>query len=139
VLIINGAQQALDLIGRVLVEPGDVVAVEEPGCPPARQSFRSQGATVVARLVYTAPSHQFPMGAPWSLARRRALLPWADRHDSAIVGPAALTGLILGYGVPGRLVLGGLIAVAAPATVPVSENMQRILCRKVSAWSIVVT
>ncbi|RSM53709.1 GntR family transcriptional regulator [Actinoplanes sp. ATCC 53533] len=102
VLITNGAQQALDIIGRVLVEPGDVVAVEEPGYPPARHLFRSQGATVVgvpvdaeglvvdalppaARIVYTTPSHQFPMGVPMSPARRGELLSWAERHDSAIV------------------------------------------------------
>ena len=102
VLITNGAQQALDVIGRVLVEPGDVVAVEEPGYPPARQLFRSQGATVVgvpvdgeglvvgalppnARIVYTTPSHQFPMGVPMSLARRHELLSWAARHDAAVI------------------------------------------------------
>jgi GntR family transcriptional regulator/MocR family aminotransferase len=102
VIITNGAQQALDLIGRVLISPGDVVAVEEPGYPPARLLFRSQGATVVgvpvdaegllvsalpdaARLVYTTPSHQFPMGVPMSPARRRALLAWADRHDAAVI------------------------------------------------------
>ncbi|MFI7542014.1 PLP-dependent aminotransferase family protein [Actinoplanes sp. NPDC049599] len=102
VLITHGAQQALDLIGRVLVEPGDVVAVEEPGYPPVHRLFRSLGATVVgvpvdaeglvvdalpaaARIVYTTPSHQFPMGVPLSPARRRALLAWADRHHSAII------------------------------------------------------
>lgn len=102
VLITNGAQQALDIIGRVLVEPGDIVAVEEPGYPPARRLFQSQGATVVgvpvdgeglvvdalpagARLVYTTPSHQFPMGVTMSLARRSQLLSWAERHGSAIV------------------------------------------------------
>ena len=79
VLITRGAQQALDLIGRVLIEPGDVVAVEEPGYPPARALFGSLGARVIgvpvddegivvrsipraARLVYTTPSHQFPLG-----------------------------------------------------------------------------
>jgi len=102
VVITNGAQQALDIIGRVLVEPGDVVAVEDPGYPPARHLFQSQGATVVgvpvdaeglmvdalppaARIVYTTPSHQFPMGVPMSLARRGELLSWAERHDSAII------------------------------------------------------
>ena len=102
VLITNGAQQALDIIGRVLLEPGDVVAVEEPGYPPARRLFRSQGATVVgvpvdaeglivealpasARMVYTTPSHQYPMGMTMSLARRSELLTWAERHGAAIV------------------------------------------------------
>ena len=48
VVVTNGAQQALDLLGRVLLEPGCVVAVEEPGYPAARMLFASaQGAQVV--------------------------------------------------------------------------------------------
>jgi GntR family transcriptional regulator/MocR family aminotransferase len=102
VLITRGAQQALDLIGRVLIEPGDVVAVEEPGYPPARALFHSLGARVTgvpvdsegiavqsiprtARLVYTTPSHQFPLGTAMSMARRTALLDWAQRHDAVII------------------------------------------------------
>jgi GntR family transcriptional regulator/MocR family aminotransferase len=102
VLITQGAQQALDLVGRVLVEPGDCVAVEEPGYTPARRLFHSLGARVVgvpvdgegldvaalpaeARLVYTTPSHQFPLGTPMSLARRTALLAWAERHDAVVI------------------------------------------------------
>ena len=102
VLITRGAQQALDLIGRVLIEPGHVVAVEEPGYPPARALFASLGARVVgvpvdeegiavpsiprtARLVYTTPSHQFPLGTAMSMARRVALLAWAQRHDAVII------------------------------------------------------
>ncbi|MGW3497934.1 MocR-like pyridoxine biosynthesis transcription factor PdxR [Streptomyces sp. NPDC001020] len=102
VLITQGAQQALDLIGRVVIEPGDVVAVEEPGYPAARLLFRSQGARVVtvpvddeglvvsalpatARLVYVTPSHQFPLGLRMSPARRAALLAWASRHGAVIV------------------------------------------------------
>jgi GntR family transcriptional regulator/MocR family aminotransferase len=102
ILVTQGAQQALDLIGRVLVEPGSCVAVEEPGYPPARQLFQSLGARVVgvpvdgegldvaaipssARLVYTTPSHQFPLGTPMSLARRTALLGWAERRGAVVV------------------------------------------------------
>ncbi|RMI41092.1 PLP-dependent aminotransferase family protein [Actinomadura harenae] len=102
VLVTHGAQQALDLVGRVLIDPGDVVAVEDPGYPPARHLFHSLGARVVsvpvdregldvnalpggARLVYVTPSHQFPLGTPMSLARRAALLDWAGRHDAVIV------------------------------------------------------
>ncbi|MBP2327606.1 GntR family transcriptional regulator/MocR family aminotransferase [Kibdelosporangium banguiense] len=102
VLITQGAQQALGLVGRVLVDPGDCVAIEEPGYPPARRLFQSLGARVVgvpvdsegldvgalpadARLVYTTPSHQFPLGTPMSLARRTALLAWAQRHDAVVV------------------------------------------------------
>ncbi len=82
--------------------PGDVVAVEEPDYPPARDLFTSLGAQVVgvrvdveglvvdelpatARLVYTTPSHQFPLGMPMSLARRSALIAWATRHDAAVI------------------------------------------------------
>ncbi|MET0424470.1 MAG: PLP-dependent aminotransferase family protein, partial [Actinoplanes sp.] len=102
VIVTNGAQHALDLIGRVLLRPGDVVAVEEPGYPPARRLFASLGARVVgvpmdaeglivdalpgaARLVYATPSHQFPLGRAMSLTRRRELLAWAARRPAAIV------------------------------------------------------
>ncbi|MFL6055339.1 MAG: PLP-dependent aminotransferase family protein [Actinoallomurus sp.] len=102
VLITRGAQQALDLLARVLLTPGDHVAVEEPGYPPARRLFTAHGARVTgvpvdedgldvgalpptARLVYVTPSHQFPLGTPMSAARRTALLAWADRHDAVIV------------------------------------------------------
>lgn len=102
VLVTHGAQQALDLLARVLVTPGDVVAVEEPGYPPARQLFASRGARVVpvpvdaeglrvdaipadARLVYVTPSHQFPLGMPLSAARRQALLDHAHKHGAIVV------------------------------------------------------
>jgi GntR family transcriptional regulator/MocR family aminotransferase len=102
VLITRGAQQALDLVGRLLVEPGTTVAVEDPGYPQAQRLFRSLGAKIVpvpvdgeglvvgalpgdARLVYVTPSHQFPLGMPMSLERRLALLAWAESHRAAIV------------------------------------------------------
>jgi GntR family transcriptional regulator / MocR family aminotransferase len=102
VVVTNGAQQGLDLVGRVLIEPGAVVAVEEPGYPPARAVFESLGARVVgvpvdsdgldvtalpraAALVYVTPSHQFPMGIPMSLARRTALLEWAEWAGAVVV------------------------------------------------------
>ena len=102
VLITSGAQQALDLIGRVRVAPGTCVAVEEPGYLPARQVFAALGARVVpvrvdteglvvdrlpaaTKLVYVTPSHQFPLGMAMSLPRRLALLAWAERHGAAIV------------------------------------------------------
>ncbi|MBL0885151.1 MocR-like pyridoxine biosynthesis transcription factor PdxR [Myceligenerans indicum] len=102
VIATTGTQQAIDLVARVLLEPGDVVAVEDPGYPEARDLFALHGAHVVpvpvdgeglvvselparARLVYTTPSHQFPVGMPLSLPRRRALLAHAARAGTAII------------------------------------------------------
>lgn len=102
VLVSNGAQQALDLISRVLIEPGCCVAVEDPGYPPARLLFAAQGAQVVgvpvddqgmiielipehARLIYVTPSHQFPLGMPMSQERREALLAKALRIGAIII------------------------------------------------------
>lgn len=102
VVVTQGAQQALDLLARVLISPGDIVAMEEPGYPPARVAFAAAGARIVpvpvdrngidtarlpdkAKLVYVTPSHQFPLGGSMSLERRLDLLSWAQRHRVAIV------------------------------------------------------
>lgn len=102
VIVTQGAQQALDLLARVTLAPGDVVAVEEPGYPPARDIFAALGAQIVpvpvdgeglvveqlpkaAKLVYVTPSHQFPLGMPMSLARRVALLEWAQARGALII------------------------------------------------------
>jgi len=102
VVVTNGTQQAVDLVARVLLAPGDRVAVESPGYGPPRRLLASLGAEVVGvpvddhglvveaipprtRLVYVTPSHQFPLGVAMSLPRRLALLAWAERHDAAVV------------------------------------------------------
>jgi GntR family transcriptional regulator/MocR family aminotransferase len=102
VVVTSGAQQAFDLVARVVVAPGDIVAVEEPGYPFARAAFEKLGATVVgvpvdskgivvgelprrARLVYTTPSHQFPTGVRTSLGRRLDLLAWAAASNAVII------------------------------------------------------
>ena len=102
VLVTHGTQQALDLIGRVLLEPNACVAIEEPGYARIRELFTRLGARVVgvpvdrdglivsaipaaARLVYVTPSHQFPLGVAMSLDRRLALLAWASRRGALIV------------------------------------------------------
>lgn len=102
VVVTAGIQQAIDLVVRVLLEPGDVVAVEDPGYPPAHLLLRTAGMRVRgvpvdaeglrvdalpddARAVYVTPSHQFPMGMPMSLPRRRALLDWARSRDAVII------------------------------------------------------
>ena len=102
VIVTQGAQQAFDVIGRVLIEPGACVAIEDPGYPPVRQLFCGLGARVVdvpvddeglvvsaipraAQLIYVTPSHQFPLGTPMSLQRRTALLEWAERRRAVVI------------------------------------------------------
>jgi GntR family transcriptional regulator / MocR family aminotransferase len=102
VVVTCGAQHAIDLVARVLLEPGDCVAIEDPGYVPAARLFGALGARVVgvpvddqglivdllppsARIVYVTPSHQYPLGMTMSMPRRRALLRWAERHDAAVI------------------------------------------------------
>lgn len=102
VIVTTGAQQALDLVARVLVEPGSTVAFEEPGYPPARQLLAAQGAKVVGipvdaqgmqvahipdgtRLIYVTPAHQFPLGMPMSAQRRKDLLMRARELGAIII------------------------------------------------------
>src|SRR5215475_1174033 len=105
IVIVNGSQQALDLISRVLLEPGDRVLIEEPHYTGARSAFNAAGAELVAapvdqdgiqipkqklrgrlpRLVYVTPSHQFPTGVVLPLVRRLELLDWASRANAVIV------------------------------------------------------
>ncbi len=96
VVIVSSTQQSIDLCGRLLLEPGELALMEEPGYPSARAALRATGAEVRgipvddqgiivdqviaqtgARLVYLTPSNQFPLGMPLSLPRRLALLRWA--------------------------------------------------------------
>jgi GntR family transcriptional regulator / MocR family aminotransferase len=102
VIVTAGTQQAIDLVMRLLVAPGDTVAVEEPGYAPVRRLCAVVGAKIApvpvdtegivvdaiparARVVFTTPSHQSPTGATMSLSRRRALLTFAERHGVAII------------------------------------------------------
>lgn len=102
VVVVNGAQQALDLISRLLISPGDRVAIEDPGYAGARLAFAAAGATLVptpvdhnglridslprdVKLVYTTPSHQYPTGGVLPLDRRLALLAWANETDALVV------------------------------------------------------
>jgi GntR family transcriptional regulator/MocR family aminotransferase len=102
VFVTSGSQQAIDLVARVLLEPGDVVAVEDPGYSPARRAFQAHGCRVAGvpvdadglvveafpertRLAYVTPSHQYPLGMAMSMTRRQALLDWARRVDASIL------------------------------------------------------
>lgn len=102
VMVTSGMQQGLDLLGRVLIEPGDMVAVENPCYTAAVSVFRALGAEICpvdvdadglrvdqlparAKLVYVTPSHQFPMGVTMSLPRRIALLAWAREVGACVI------------------------------------------------------
>ena len=105
VVIVNGSQQALNLIARILLDVGDWVAMEEPGYLGARHCFLGQFAKIKPiavnytgldlealsncqqkfKLVYVTPSHQFPTGVTMSLSERIALLQWAEKTGTLIV------------------------------------------------------
>jgi GntR family transcriptional regulator / MocR family aminotransferase len=104
ILLVNGSQQAIDLIARILLNPGDAVVIEDPHYQGAREIFRSIGARIIpipvdrsglqvarlpqagrVRLAYVTPSHQFPTGAILPLDRRLALLSWAEKNKAYIL------------------------------------------------------
>ena len=105
VIVVSGAQQAFDLCARVLLDPGDVAAIEDPGYRGTRAALLAAGAAlapipvdadgldvaaldalaVTPRLACVTPSHQFPLGVTLSAARRLALLQWARRRGAWVV------------------------------------------------------
>ena len=105
IIITNGTQQALDLIGRIFLTKTTDVYIEDPGYYGARDIFAATGARIVpvpidkegfdlqtarklsrkARLVYVTPSHQYPLGVTMSLTRRLNLLEWARDRDAFVI------------------------------------------------------
>ena len=105
VIVVAGAQQAIDLAVRVLLDPGDAVWCEDPGFPGAVAALKASGAEIVAvpvdeegmnvgfgerrrpnaRVAVVCPSTQFPLGYALSLSRRVQLIEWAKRNDSWII------------------------------------------------------
>jgi GntR family transcriptional regulator/MocR family aminotransferase len=105
ILVVSGSQQALHIAALALLDPGDRVWLEEPGYWLARRVFDLTQARIVpvpvddegmdvaegirlfrkAKLAFVTPSHQFPLGATMSLARRLQLLEWAQKNGSWIV------------------------------------------------------
>jgi GntR family transcriptional regulator/MocR family aminotransferase len=102
ILVTVGAQHALFLLATLLVGPATAVGVEDPGYPDARNIFASRTNAVVALpldreglalsdaldrcdYVYTTPSHQCPTNLTMPLARREALLAWADARDRVLI------------------------------------------------------
>jgi GntR family transcriptional regulator / MocR family aminotransferase len=103
VAIVSGVQEALDLVARIFLNPGDRVCMENPGYPGAAKAFDAVGAKVCgvpldgqgmelpaailrgARLVYVTPGHQFPLGITMSLPRRLQLLEWSRKSGALIL------------------------------------------------------
>src|SRR6218665_2010888 len=106
-IVTTGSQQALDLLGKTLIGPGDKVIVEGPTFLATIQCFRLYGADLIGaptdangvdtgalekliaehrpKLVYLIPTFGNPSGATLSLARRRQVLEMAVRHQTLIV------------------------------------------------------
>ncbi|WP_103542767.1 PLP-dependent aminotransferase family protein [Streptomyces sp. SM1] len=112
IMVTGGATQALDILVRLLVGPGDVVVIEDPSHTVLRQVFGCSDAAVVpvpvdeeglrvadidarvraqghdperVKLVYVTPSHQFPTGFIMSQPRRRALIAWAHERGATVL------------------------------------------------------
>ncbi|HYW58074.1 MAG TPA: PLP-dependent aminotransferase family protein [Polaromonas sp.] len=105
VVVCSGSQQAIDLVGRLLLDPGDDAWVEDPGYPGIRASLVGHGVTARpvpvdaegllvsqaaaqwpdARLAVVTPTSQFPTGVRMSLQRRLELLDWANAQRAWIV------------------------------------------------------
>jgi 2-aminoadipate transaminase len=111
-LVTTGSQQGLDLVARVLIDPGDVVLVELPSYVGALSAFRNMQATMIGvpqeadgidlaaldatwsrlhaerrrvKFLYVVPNFQNPTGLLIGLDKRRRLLEWAERRDVLIV------------------------------------------------------
>lgn len=105
VIVFSARELRMDLICKLFLNPGDVVAVENPGYPSIRGRLLSYDARIIPvtvdhqgmnidelvqikpspRLVYVTPSHHEPTGAVMPPARRRKLLQWANSTGALII------------------------------------------------------
>ncbi|MFT3731094.1 MAG: PLP-dependent aminotransferase family protein [Hyphomicrobium sp.] len=105
VVVLTSSQEALLLITTMMLDPGDQLAVEDPGYPGIRSALAVSGATALPidvdhngmlvdhlirrspapRGAYVTPSHQYPTTATLSLERRVALIDWAKANRSFII------------------------------------------------------
>jgi len=107
ILITNGSQQALDLIGKILLDPGDAVVLERPSYLGAIQAFNQYQPTYVVvpmdedgmrvdeleplleahrpKFIYAIPNFQNPTGRTLSLERRHRLVELASQYGVPIV------------------------------------------------------
>lgn len=103
VIIVTGAQAALDLVSRVLMDEGDHVWMEEPGYLGAKSAFLASGAKLAPlkvdrrgwyladpalpppRLIYVTPSCQWPFGTTMRIEERLQLLDIAERNGAWVI------------------------------------------------------
>jgi len=112
VVVTTGSQEALFIISRILIDPGDLIVIEEPTYLAAANVFREHGAEFEAvpideegmktdileeklrklksdgrspKLVYTVPTAQNPSGATMSLERRKHLIELAEQYDFLVI------------------------------------------------------
>ncbi|MFM1654991.1 PLP-dependent aminotransferase family protein [Brevibacillus sp. B_LB10_24] len=104
VVVTAGATQAIDLLCRLLLKPGDAVATEDPTAPFIYQIFASTGAEIlpvpvdehglrvealptapIPKCVFVTPSHQFPLGSILSIGRRIQLLEFARQTGCYLI------------------------------------------------------
>ncbi|MCO5109636.1 MAG: PLP-dependent aminotransferase family protein [Burkholderiaceae bacterium] len=137
-IVTTGSQQALDLLGKTLISPGDKVIVEGPTFLATIQCFRLYGAELISapidghgvktdeldkliaehkpRFVYLIPTFGNPSGATLSLERRKAVLEMAVRHQTLVVEDDPYGDLYFGDAPPPSLL-------ALSATVPGSREL----------------
>jgi GntR family transcriptional regulator/MocR family aminotransferase len=101
ILVTRGIAAGLGLIAASMLRPGDRAGVEEPGYPVARAVLAAHGVQVVPcpvdddglivsglpaglKLIYTTPSHQYPLGGRMPVPRRQALIAWARANGALI-------------------------------------------------------
>ncbi len=104
IVIVNGVQQAVDIIARLFIEEGDEVVVESPGYVEAFRLFEAYGARFRpisvdyeglpveqlghypgVKLAYVTPANQFPNGGTMPLPRRLELLSWAKSNNAFVL------------------------------------------------------
>lgn len=103
VVVVTGTQAALDLIGRIFMDPGDQFWIEDPGYLGAHSAFLSAGGHPVPlrvgpggwdlesgsrsspRLIFVTPSCQWPLGLVMPMDVRLGLLQVAEKHDAWII------------------------------------------------------
>lgn len=105
VIMTSGTQQSLDLLARILLDPGDTVWIEDPGYVGARAALIAAGARLVPvpvddqglvvavgralapapKLIFITPSRQYPLGVTMTMARRAELLAFAESCGAWVI------------------------------------------------------